>query len=256
MQSSGDEGDIAPEGYWTYSYNEDDYDVDYARSYLGVIVPSTFSVSTDFEGSDKTNTSLHGSSNQMMVYGAIMDLDCEHVFGTKKNTLRCIKDAINSRVSLRQLCADCPDFANVTEALEVLRAKVCEHGFPTTCWFMGGTGYRVMWVDPKCCIQYVPGLDMQLEMTAHMQTYLGAECIFEISKLCSMKSVVFNGAHGAVKNGLYFPPIPLDEVPGNTIWRRTDKYAVEEKVARFWQEVQAVMPRWEYCTKLVTSCVK
>ena len=246
---------ISPENYWVYecrvidevvcdSHNQKEMLC--ARSMIGLIMPSIFSVSRKF--ADRYPG--YRTTDMMMVYGAIIDLDCKQTFETKQETLQHIENAIHGKVKLQKLCTDCLDLGELTEAVEVLRKRVREKGFSVRCWLMGNRGYRVMWVDPKCCIQYISGVDVNLEMAAYMQKYLGAACCSEISELCNLKCVVSNVAN----MGPYFPIIPLDEVLGNTRLHQTDDDDIIDEVRSFWEELKDNMPCWEDCTQFHTKC--
>jgi len=91
---------------------------------MGLIVPSIFSLSPGFDDLVPRGTTWQPTA-KMMVYGAIIDLDCKRVFGTEQDTLQRIKDAIHREVSLQQLCTDCLDFAKVTEAVKILCNRYC-----------------------------------------------------------------------------------------------------------------------------------
>jgi len=249
-------------GDWHWNYDNQDYDVDHilfhitnqkctvgARAKAGLVLPCVFSVGSGLAGQC-------GETDGMMLYAGIVDLDCRHTVHTKEHTLQHIADAISHEVTLQTLCMDCPDFARVTEAAEILRSALCDKGFSATSWFTGDTGYRVVWLDPKCYLMYHhhQGLNVARAMAAHMFAYLGATIFDQISNLCVFTNVVSNGAHGAAENGLRHWPILLKADAGATLWCNTGQDAIIVQVLQLWSAVHANLPAsWHDCSTFASG---
>jgi len=214
---------------------------------VGLIMPSTF----------HTLPIVHQElpkGAEMMMYAGVTDLDCKHTLaGTKAVMKQSIKDAINKESTLEELCAKCPDFANVTQAAKILCSKVAEKGFIPVCWFSGSKGYRVVWMDPGCYMRYHNGAVKGSNVVdGFMKDYLGEACLANISTLCDFDSVVYNGGNG-VKSDLFqhqetkFWPILVDlsegEGVGDTPMKRTARDdALCDKIIAFWTSVVENLP--------------
>ena len=90
---------------------------------IGLIMPSTF------HKLQVRNQDLPVGA-EMHLYCGIADLDAEpHHAGSKKALKQAIQTGVQSGMTWAELCAACPDFANVARAAEMLCAKLREKNF-------------------------------------------------------------------------------------------------------------------------------
>ena len=168
-----------------------------ARSGVALIMPSSFHL----------RPTIHKelpNGAEMLLYCGIADLDAEPRHAGSKEALKAeMKNVIGRGSSVQEAREACPDFGNVIEAALVMCAKLREKGVAPICWFTGGKGVRVAWLDPACYMRYRKGdKDVSARVRdVFFKDYLGAECLAQIRALCELDKCVYDAGKG-VKSDL------------------------------------------------------
>ena len=191
----------------------------------------------------------------MLLCACIIDLDAEsHHAGTKQAVKAGIKKAIHEGATWQQLCARCPDFANVAEAARIVCAKLAEKGFRPVCWFTGGKGFRIVWQDPACYMRYRkgdPGVSTCV-LTHFFKEYLSVECLAATQKLCDFDKCIYDAGKG-VKSDLhqhqdtFFWPVLVDFSSAERLENMQMKRLVRDEslcqeIVAFWTWVFTLLP--------------
>ena len=214
---------------------------------IGLIMPSTF------HKLQVRNQDLPAGA-AMLLYCGIADLDAEprHA-GSKKALKQAIRNGIQSGMTWGELCAACPDFADVAMGAKALCAQLRAKGFTPSCWFTGGKGFRVVWRDPACFLRYKKG-DAGVSnrvLDTFFHSYLGGECLAEVRKLCDFDKNIYDAGKG-VKSDLQrhqdtkFWPLLVDfsddGLQGMPMRRTERDQDLCRAIAGFWTDVLSRLP--------------
>ena len=280
VQIEGESARVSPPRYWTYAKGA------YKGRYTGkrafdtpVKMIELLRKDKEAEGIDgvkKRNIGLIMPSNfhvlpmkydklqdtaQLMGYVGFADLDFSSETVNSSDFKELVRIQVNNGATLAELCGLSPDFARVVDATRIFCTRLVEKGLRQVCWFTGGKGFRIAWMDTECYLGFNKDSQVTGDHVADifMRTYLGDACHGEIQQLCKIDPGPYRVGNG-LKSDLFPHPdtgvwpvlvdfLDTDNKAENIILKRIGcDGQLGRKILEYWSTVVANLPEsWDKC---------